>query len=152
MGYNTKNYTEQGGEKTVIAGKLDITGDGKLTFSGDPLSKALYQSDSEAVDITLGIPIETGIFSGKAPEEYLVITPMNDLFDLYADNLPQAETQEARVSLFTKYNYMARKNEIVNLLLGADFTISDRRYLGFEEDTGFHHFAIDVAKEYLRNQ
>jgi ribose 5-phosphate isomerase RpiB len=43
---------------------------------------------------------------------------------------------------------MARKNQIVSLLLQADFTITDRRYIGFEEDTSYHHFAIDVAKEY----
>lgn len=26
MSYNTKNYTEQGGEKTVIGGTLEVTG------------------------------------------------------------------------------------------------------------------------------
>ena len=29
-----------------------------------------------------------------------------------------------------------------------DFTITDRRYIGHEDDTGFHHYAIDVAKLY----
>lgn len=104
--------------------------------------------DVQAVLGQTGIPIETGIFSKKAPDEYLVITPMTDTFELYADNLPQHEKQEARLSLFTKRNYMARKNEIVGLLLTADFTITDRRYIGFESDTGFHHFAIDVEKDY----
>ena len=104
--------------------------------------------DIKAVLKPTGLPIETGIFNGKAPEEYLVITPMNDLFELYADNLPQHEIQEARISLFTKQNYMARKNEIVGLIIAADFTITDRRYIGLERDTSFHHFAIDVAKEY----
>ena len=96
----------------------------------------------------LGLPIETGVFSKKAPDEYLVITPMSDVFDYYADNLPRADMQEARLSLFSKGNYLARKKDIVRRLLGADFTITDRRYLGYEEDTGFHHFAIDVLKEY----
>ena len=96
----------------------------------------------------IGIPIETGTFSKKPPDEYLVITPMSDVFGLYADNLPQAETQEARISLFTKHNYMARKNEMVRCLIATDFTITDRRYLGFEQDTEFHHFAIDLEKEY----
>ncbi|MGB4438976.1 MAG: hypothetical protein WBJ13_07075 [Sedimentibacter sp.] len=95
-----------------------------------------------------GIPIETGVFSDKVPDEYLVITPMSDIFDLYADNLPQVETQEVRISLFTKNNYMARKNEITALLLKDEFIITDRRYLGFEEDTKFHHLAVDVLKEY----
>ncbi len=43
---------------------------------------------------------------------------------------------------------MARKNEITEILIKSDFTITDRRYIGLERDTGFHHFAIDVAKEY----
>jgi len=36
----------------------------------------------------------------------------------------------------------------VRLLLQADFIISDRRYVGHEGDTGYHHYAIDVAKNY----
>ena len=99
----------------------------------------------------LGMPIETGVFSKKAPDEYLVLTPMSDIFDHYADDLPRAELQEVRLSLFSKGNYQARKNEVVSVLLGAGFIITDRRYLGYEEDTGFHHFAIDVAKEYEMN-
>lgn len=111
----------------------------------------MYNSILKEISETLekiNIPIETGTFSKKAPDEYLVITPMSDVFNFYADNLPQVETQEARISLFTKHNYMARKNQIISLLLQADFTITDRRYIGFEEDTSYHHFAIDVAKEY----
>jgi len=98
-----------------------------------------------------GIQIETGTFSEKAPDEYLVIIPMNDVFMLYADNLPRAELQEARLSVFSKGNYQARKNEVVGVLIGSGFIITDRRYLGYEEDTGFHHLAIDVAKEYEVN-
>jgi hypothetical protein len=96
----------------------------------------------------LGVPIEAGVFSKKAPDEYLVLTPMSDIFDHYADDLPRAELQEVRLSLFSKGNYQARKNEVVSVLIRAGFIITDRRYLGYEEDTGFHHFAIDVAKVY----
>ncbi len=94
------------------------------------------------------IPIETGTFKSKAPDEYIVITPLSDVFNLYADNLPQAEIQEARISLFSKHNYMASKEVIINKLLMLNFTITDRRYLGYEEDTFYHHFVIDVNKEY----
>lgn len=114
----------------------------------------MYNSILKDISETLqstGIQIETGVFSEKAPDEYLVIIPMGDIFDHYADDLPRVELQEARLSLFSKHNYMARKNEIVDVLLIAEFTITDRRYLGYEEDTGFHHFAIDVAKLYERN-
>ena len=50
MGYNTKNYTEQGGEKTVIGGELAVTAEGKITFDGTELKPAVVQANSVAVD------------------------------------------------------------------------------------------------------
>jgi len=96
----------------------------------------------------LPISVETGVFSGKAPDEYVVVTPLADTFGLHADNRPQSETQEARLSLFSKGNYLRRKNEVVRTLLAVDFTITARLYIGHEADTGYHHYAIDVAKNY----
>lgn len=94
------------------------------------------------------IPIETGVFSDTPPDEYMVITPLVDTFELHGDNEPGYEIQEARLSLFAKGNYIQLKKTIVCALLSADFTITDRRYIGHEDDTGFHHNAIDVAKLY----
>lgn len=51
MGYNTKNYTEQGGDKTVIGGELAVTAEGKITFNGTQLKPAALQADSTAVDV-----------------------------------------------------------------------------------------------------
>ena len=48
---NVKNYTEQGGGKTVIGGELEITAGGKLTFEGTELKPAAVQVDSEATTI-----------------------------------------------------------------------------------------------------
>ena len=95
-----------------------------------------------------GIPVETGIFSDKAPDAYLVITPLSDSFELHSDNAPGCETQEARLSLYSKGSYTKLKNALVRALLRADMYIPDRRYSGFETDTGYHHYAIDVAKIY----
>ena len=95
-----------------------------------------------------GIPVETGAFSDKAPDSYLVITPLTETFELHANNTPSCETQEARLSLYSKGSYTKVKNAIVRTLLGADFYITDRRYIGFETDTGYHHYAIDVAQIY----
>ena len=94
------------------------------------------------------IPIETGVFTDTAPARYLVITPLVDTFEVYADNKPNHEIQEARLSLFDKGNYTQIKNQIVRLLIDAEITVTDRRYITHEDDTGYHHFAIDVAKEY----
>ncbi len=96
----------------------------------------------------LHIPVETGVFSTAAPDEYVVITPLTDTYELHADNRPEFETQEARLSLFSKNSYTQRKNQICVALLETEITVTDRRYIGHEDDTGYHHYAIDVAKEY----
>ena len=94
------------------------------------------------------VPLETGVFSEPAPNRYAVITPMVDTFELYTDDKPRHEIQETRISLFDKGSFTALKNQIVRILLDADFIITDRRYIGHEDDTGYHHYAIDVAKNY----
>ena len=94
------------------------------------------------------LPVETGLFSNAPPDLYLVIIPLTELFEVYGDIEPGYEIQEARLSLFAKGNFIKVKNKIVRTLLGADFTITDRRYISHEDDTGFHHYAIDVAKSY----
>ena len=96
----------------------------------------------------VGLPVETGVFSDEPPEEYVVVTPLADTYELHADNLPEYEIQEARLSLFSRGNYLKRKKQLSKALLAADFTITDRRYIGHEDDTGYHHYAIDVAKLY----
>ncbi|HPD88427.1 MAG TPA: hypothetical protein PLU75_02965 [Oscillospiraceae bacterium] len=97
---------------------------------------------------TANIPVETGVFSGVPPDEYMVMTPLTDTFAVYGDNKPLADINEVRISLFSKNNYLQRKNQLVRMLLQADFVITDRRYIGHEDDTGYHHYAIDVAKYY----
>ena len=61
MGYNTKNYTEQGGEKTVIGGEIIIKGKLKVDEGGsveglpepEPvvIPKAANQAASEATTV-----------------------------------------------------------------------------------------------------
>ena len=58
MAYNTKNYTEQGGEKTVIGGTLEIKEGATVTglpspTLPDPVEIPIldFQADSEATDV-----------------------------------------------------------------------------------------------------
>lgn len=51
MTYNTKNYTEQGGEKTVIGGEIAVTAEGKVTFDGTELKPAAIQAESTATEV-----------------------------------------------------------------------------------------------------
>jgi len=97
---------------------------------------------------SIGIPVETGVFSDKPPLYYVVLTPLSDDFDVFGDNKPTVETCEVRLSLFNHGNYIERKNSIVQKLLDNDFTITGRTYVGFEPENGYHNYAIDVAKNY----
>lgn len=96
----------------------------------------------------IGIPVETGVFTGTAPDEYLVLTPLSDSFTLFADNKPQYDVQEIRISLYSKGSYVERRDQIVRALLATDIGITDRRFISHEDDTGYFHYAIDVAKSY----
>lgn len=96
----------------------------------------------------LKIPARTAVYSGKPPDEYLVFTPLYDSFELHADNSPGIDVQEARISLFSKGNYNQIKSKIIRAIISADITITARKYVGHEDDTGYNHYAIDVAKEY----
>ena len=102
----------------------------------------------DALITSLGLPVETGVFSGKAPEEYVVVTPLADTFPLHCDNQPEYETQEVRLSLFCRGNYLARKRQIVRALIQAGFTITDRHYAGREDDTGYHNYSVDLSQTY----
>ena len=48
---NVKNYTEQGGDRTVIGGEVAIADSGKLTFDGVELQPAATQANSTASTI-----------------------------------------------------------------------------------------------------
>lgn len=99
-----------------------------------------------AVADGLGVPISVGLYTATpVPDTYLVATPLADLFDVFADNTPGVEVEEVRLSLFTKGNYLAERDRLTAALLEAGLVITARRYVGFEPDTGFHHYGVDVC-------
>jgi len=124
--------------------------------TADTTIRALYTKIEDRYLLTtlksivegLSIPVETGVFSDTPPDLYVVLTPIVDTFELHADNRPENEVQEVRVSLFDKGNYLRTRDMIVNALLSSDITITDRRYIAHEDDTGYHHSAIDTAQVY----
>ena len=63
-----------------------------------------------------GIAVETGVFTGTAPSQYLVLTPLIDLFQLHADNLPSGEVQEVRISLYVQGSYTKSKTHLSALI------------------------------------
>jgi hypothetical protein len=105
-------------------------------------------TDVTAVINKLGFPVETGVFSDVAPDDYIVITPLADNLMAFADDMPDYETQEVRLSIFSKNNFIEMKNRITQLLLLTGFTINDRRYIGHDDDSKYHHYSIDITKLY----
>ncbi len=96
----------------------------------------------------LDIPSETGAFSDSDPDTYVVLTPLTDRFEIFGDNYPLIDVNEVRISLFSKVNYLELQKQITQVLLQADFTITDRLFVGFEKETKYFHVAIEVAKHY----
>ena len=71
-----------------------------------------------------------------------------ETFDIHADNSPGIDVQEVRISLYTKGSYTKEKNALIKLLLSHDFTVTGRSYIGYETETGYHHYNVDVAHYY----
>ena len=99
-----------------------------------------------------GLPVEIGVFSATATYEYVVITPISEHFELFSDNAPGMNIEEARLSLFSKKNYIQKKDLLVRMLLSAGFLVTERRYVGYEEGTNYHHYSFDVAHEYEQEE
>ena len=107
-----------------------------------------FLSDIKTIILGAGLAVETSFFSEDPPDTYAVITPMIDDLADYADDLPQKEVCEARISVFTKSNYTSIKNSLTRAFLSAGWTITDRRYIEFDPKTGYHHYNIDVENVY----
>ena len=105
-------------------------------------------SELKRIAQRLAIPVQTGSFQKKPPDMFLVLTPMTESFPEHADNKPQFTQPEVRLSLYSKGSYTGLADTLVRRLLQADFTVTNRQYIGYEPDTGYHHYEIDVTKVY----
>ena len=94
------------------------------------------------------LPVETINFKHNPPAEYAVLTPLIDEDVCFVNDSPAYEMQEVRISIYTKNNYINLKNRIVKAVRKADFTITEKRFIELEDDTGYYHYAVDTAKIY----
>lgn len=100
----------------------------------------------------IGVAFEVGLYTqNPPPHTYLVATPLVDEFDLYADNTPEVEVEEVRLALYTQANYLKMRDQITHALIDAGVTITARRYVGYEPDTGYHHYSIDTTTHHSWN-
>lgn len=105
-------------------------------------------SDVKKVLEELNIPAMTGAFKDNVKEKYVVLIPLADSYPISADNMPITDVQELRITLFSKENYIKLKNQLILSLLKNEFYITERKYNGYETDTGYYQYTIDVAKNY----
>ena len=121
MSYNTKNYTEQGGEKTVIGGMLEIKEGASVTgLSADPILVATGD--------TLG-----GVKAAAAGEDDTVEVKIGDDHKLYVPTYPTDATEsisglvkaaanqadsiaEDTVTLVTDFNALLAKLKAAGLM------------------------------------
>lgn len=61
---NVKNYTEQGGDKTVIGGTLEIAEGGQVIGLPSDFTPAALQTDSTAIDVA-GIVVDFNALLAK---------------------------------------------------------------------------------------
>jgi hypothetical protein len=106
-------------------------------------------ADLRELIVSLGLQCETGVLSDKAPATYIVLTPIQDVYNAFGEDIPLDEVQEVRISLFTRTNYRALKRQIETVCINARLVITGRRYIGREDTSGYFHYAIDVANCYF---
>ena len=95
------------------------------------------------------LPCATGVWANSpAPASYLVLTPVADILEVYGDNAPGIEVEHVRANLYTHANYLQLRDRLTAAFLNAGITVEARVYVGFEADTGYHHYAFDLATHY----
>lgn len=104
-------------------------------------------SDVKLVLDSLHIPNETAKFSKNTPGCFAVLIPLTNEFE-YSDNLPSDDIESLRISVFVKGNYIKHVDKIVKAIINADLTITNRKFIDYEEDTFYYHYVIDVENNY----
>jgi len=101
MSYNSKNYTEQGGEKTVIGGTLEIKEGASVTgLSADPLLvatadtlggvKAAAAGEDDTIEVKIGE-------DGKLYVQALAVATSEALGGVIAEEADEGDTVEVKI-------------------------------------------------------
>ena len=115
MGYNAKNYTEQGGEKTVIGGTLEIKEGASVTGLPSPQISAANETAYGGVKAaarteTDTIPVKIGADGNLYIPTFPVVPELPE-----AENQP-ASTAEDIPGLLTDFNTLLTKQKAAGLM------------------------------------
>lgn len=108
MSYNTKNYTEQGGEKTVIGGTIDLTGATVVgVVTADVVNNLTTTAAGKALDARQGKTL-------KDAADALAITVSGKLTATAAAN--QADSTETTSPTTEEFNALLAKLKASGLM------------------------------------
>lgn len=115
MSYNTKNYTEQGGEKTVIGGTLEIKAEATVTgLAANPLLAATDSTlggvKAAAKEETDTVPAKIGA-DGKLYVPTYPVVPEVPVTEYQADS-----TAEDLPTLLADFNALLAKLKTAGLM------------------------------------
>jgi hypothetical protein len=96
----------------------------------------------------LNISVTINQNADKSANKYVTLIPLYDGFDEYADNKPTIDIKEVEIAIYSKGNYLELVEQITRYLIDDEFTITNRKYIEYEEDTKLHHYVIDVSMEF----
>ena len=115
MSYNAKNYTEQGGEKTVIGGTLEIAEGASVTgLSANPLLVATAEAlgGIKAEEATVGDTVEV-----KIGEDGILYVPTYPVVPEIPIAANQADSiAEDTATLVTDFNALLAKLKAAGLM------------------------------------
>ena len=125
MSYNSKNYTEQGGEKTVIGGTLEIAEGSSVTgLSADPLLVATEETFGGVKAATAGESDTVEVKIGEDGKLYVPTYPA-DATDSVSGLVKTAANQadsiaEDTAALVTDFNALLAKLKAAGLMVADE--------------------------------
>ncbi len=115
MSYNTKNYTEQGGEKTVIGGTLEIKEGASVT--GLPSPQPAVATETTLGGVKAATKTETDTVPAKIGEDSNLYVPTYPLLPEIPVAVNQvASTAEDVTGLLADFNALLAKLKAAGLM------------------------------------
>ena len=98
-----------------------------------------------AIFNSLNMPASVAVDEGaNRADKYAVLTPTDDSYCAYADDLPTHECISVRISVYSKNDYTGIVKALSEMIINADIIIADKGFIEYECDTGYYHYNIDV--------
>lgn len=134
MGYTTKNYTEQGAERTVIGGSLDIVSGGEIDIEAGGALKIVGVDITAELAALDGLDAELALLNGITASA----AELNLLDD--AESVVQCHTEQVAIADINTGHVL------VSVPAGKTFNLIDCKLVAIGGDAG-GATSVDIADE-----